>query len=138
MIQTHPHMLDEILSEINKSQNPEERISHHLKNTSFFRDYMVIATDDVWCSVDPTTIEFKQYSYHRSMAGAFLLNRHTMSIVKSVILADDVPDEKKIIQMKALFTMLYEGEYEVLNCIFQKNLEAFYPVLTHEFISKSL
>lgn len=131
-------MLDEILANINDSGDVKLALTNHIKNTSYFKFYMEHSVEDDWVTVDPEKIEFKQYSYHRSMAGVLLLNKQTVNMLKSVIFVKEVPSRTKAFQMKALFEMLYVGECDVILAILRKDIASIYPNLTFELINEVL
>lgn len=131
-------MLDEILASINIANDVKIALANHVKNTSFFKFYMQNAVGDNWVSVDPEKIEYKQYSYHRSMAGAMLMNRQTVNILSSVVFVPEVPNRTKAFQMKSLFEMLYVGECDALMAILRKDIASIYPNITFDLINEVL
>lgn len=129
-------MLDEILSKINDSTNVQDSLKESM-DISYFRNYMELAVSEVWPSIEIKDIVTKQYSYHRSMCGAFLLNRHTWNVI-SVIVNPQGKDSTKITQYKALSEMLYEGESKVLTAILTKDITSLYPNISFQDIFSTI
>lgn len=137
-ISTHQYMLDEILTSANNNVNPIEYLRDKIKSTYYLKYYIELSVSDKFTSIDINNIQLKQYSYHRSMAGAVLLNKQTVNIVKSVIMNDEAKDSSKILQFKALSEMLFEEESKILKAILTKNLVSIFKNLTHEVLVESL
>ena len=136
-IQTHPPMFDELLIKINASADVVNELREAYK-VSYFKHYMLLSVNDTFPTFDIDAIDFKQYDYHRSMAGSFLLNRHTWNLVSGVIMNEYVAQATKIKQAKALSEMLYVGESIALNAILKKDIQSIYPNITFENINTSL
>jgi hypothetical protein len=136
-ISTHPKMLDEILSQANALSDPVASIISNL-DVSYVRGYLELAVSDDWITLDIDTVQFKQYDYHRSMAGATLLNRQTWNIVSNIFMAKEVPNRTKAVQYRALSEMLYSEESKILTQILDKNLTLLYPNLTFVVINEAL
>jgi hypothetical protein len=136
-INTHPAMLDELLTEINESTDVVGALKHAFKE-SYFKGYMELAVNDVFPSFDIDDIKFKQYDYHRSMAGAFCLNRQSWNIVSNVIMADKVAVATKKKQYKSLSEMLYIGECAAFTAIIKKDIASIYPNITFAAINEAL
>jgi hypothetical protein len=137
IIQTHPKMLDETLTVINTSNDVLAALITALKEP-YVREYIELAVSPKWTSLDVGAVKFKEYEYHRSMAGAFLINRQTWNIVSSVIMNPLVKESTKEIQFKALSEMLFADESKVLMAVLKKNLSELYPNITFELIIKAL
>jgi hypothetical protein len=130
-------MLDEILTRINNSDDVVKSIKESF-NISYFKNYMELLVSDKWTTVDVNTVDYTSYGYHRSMAGALLLNRQSWNIVLTVLmnpLASNVIKEK---QFKALMEMLYENEASILLAILTKNLESLYPNITFSKVVEAI
>lgn len=138
MIQTHPKMLDEIFSYVNEALSPDIALVEVLKQP-YVREYLQLCVDNTWTVFDVDSVsDVQEYNYHRSMAGAFLLNRHTWNTIDQVIIAKGTGIKAKAKQFKALSEMLYSGEAKILRAILTKNIQSLYPNMTHELISGSL
>lgn len=138
VISTHPKMLDEILFGANICSDPVQYLKDMIKDNHYLKGYLELAASDKWSSIDVDEIKTKQYSYHRSMAGALLLNKQTWNIITGIIMNVNAKDATKIIQYKALSEMLYEAEANILTAILTKNLVSIYTSLTHEVLVESL
>ena len=130
-------MLDELLDEINESTDVVSALKKAFKE-SYFKGYMELAVNDVFPTFDTAEVIFKQYDYHRSMAGAFLLNRQTWNIISNVIMTDNVATATKMKQFRALSEMLYIGESAMLSAIINKNITSLYPNVTFAAICEAL
>ena len=132
-------MMDEILSSIDKQ--PETVVSA-LKQAyvlyPFLRNYIELSVSENWSSLDIHKIVPTNYEYHRSLAGALLLNRRTWSIVDGVIMNESASSVIKTKQYKAIMEMLYSLEAEVFKHILLKTLPDLYPNLTHSTLVESL
>jgi len=137
IIQTHPKMLDETLAIINTSCDVLAALVAALKEP-YVREYIELAVSPKWTSLDVDTVKFKEYQYHRSMAGAFLINRQTWNIIATVIMNPLVKDSSKEIQYKALSEMLFADESKILTAILKKNLSSLYPNLKFEILTAAL
>lgn len=136
-IQTHPKMLHEILEDIDDSENVVSALREAFK-LPYVKNYMELAVSDKWTTIDPEKIEYKQFNYHISMAGAYLLNRQTWNIVSNVIMNPEAKDSTKTIQFRALSEMLYREESHALEAILCKDIEQMYPNITFENINVAL
>jgi hypothetical protein len=136
-INTHPKMLDEILASVNTSENVIKALQSAF-NVPYVRLYMESAVNGVWTTLDTSTVPVKQYDYHRSMAGASLLNRQTVNIFEQILMTPSVSLHAKKTQYKALSEMLYKGESDILNAVLYKSMVNLYPNLTIENISAAL
>ena len=137
IISTHPKMLHEILDVINKQDDVVSALRACL-HIHFVRQYLNIAISEEWSTIDIEKTETKDYNYHISMAGAFLLNRHTFKVVSEIIMNKDVVNSAKTIQYKALMEMLYIKEAHILNAILTKNLTSLYPRITFSALNNAL
>lgn len=136
-ITTHPKSLDEILTQANTSTN----IAEYLKGAMsypFVRQYIDLATNEHWTTLDTDKVEFKNYQYHQSMCGALLLNSRTWSIVSQVLMNPKASIHTQTVQFKGLSEMLDQKEAEVLKSILKKDLTTLYPNLTHELLCEVL
>lgn len=131
-------MLDEMLDGINSSSDVIGALKHAYEKTPFIKKYMEIYVSDVFVDFDVETIKIEHYNYHRSMCGAYMLNRQTLNIFENVIFSPNVKIDTKIKQYKALSTMLYEKESLIFNAIITKNLESLYPNITFEIVAASI
>jgi hypothetical protein len=138
VLKTHPPMLDELLADLNSGTDIAIKLAYAMKTIPFLRTYMESTVDANWCTIDVDAVEYVRYDYHRSMAGAFLLNRHTENIFVNVLMKKDVAKRAKVFQFKALSEMLFVGECATLTAIMRKDLAAVYPNLTHETIVAAL
>jgi len=136
-VNTHPPMLDELLTQINGSPSVIQSIKDSLA-IPYFQYYIELAVSPDWTTLDISEVTFKQYEYHRSMAGSLLLNRQTVNIMSNVIMKKDIPDRTKAIQFKALSEMLYVDESIALSAILVKNLDSIYPNITFSAINEAL
>lgn len=132
-IHTHPKMLDEILDIVNSSVDVPAALRGAML-VPYFKDYMLLTVSDKWTTLDIGTVEFKNYGYHRSMAGALLLNRQSWKIVESILMIPSVKQTTKANQFKALSEMLYEDESKILSAILVKDLTTLYPNITHDML----
>lgn len=140
MINTHPKMMDEVLAQIN-SHHPDKTISE-LKISyglnPYIRKYIELTVSEEWTSIDILECIVKEYNYHRSLSGAFLMNRHTWGNISNILMNP----EAKSVSKKKLFTslseMLFSEESMILKHILLKTLYEKYPNLTHENLSESL
>jgi hypothetical protein len=137
MIRTHALMLDEILNDANNSVDVLAKLKEAYK-ISYVKDYMELCVSDKWTSIEVDSIDVKSFDYHRSMCGAFLLNKRTWDVLSIVIMGGTVFSNIKEKQYKALSEMLYSRESVILKYILKKDLSELYPNLTHELISTSL
>ena len=136
-VNTHPPMLDELFESINNSENVVEDIKAAM-NLSYFGYYIKLAVSDEWTTLDIEEVKFKEYEYHRSMAGSLLLNRQTVNIMENILMKKDIPNRTKAVQFKALSEMLYSGESKILSTILTKNLDSIYPNITFNAINEAL
>lgn len=132
MITTHNKMLDELLDGV----TTKDDLVNLIKTVPYMKFYMESAVDDIHVTIDLP--EAKHNDYHRSMAGALLLNRATQSVVEGAIRNPRVTANVKRKQYMALSEMLFVTEAVILTAILTKNLESVYPTLTHEFICEAL
>ena len=130
-------MLDELLILINDSADVVSALKHAF-NEAYFKGYMELAVNDTFPTFNVDDVHFKQYDYHRSMAGAFLLNRQTWNIVSNVIMVDKVATTTKLKQFKAISEMLFVGESHALTAIIKKDITSLYPNITFDVIVESL
>ena len=139
MINTNYPMLDELLSNIDKTP---ESVVPALKKVyqlyPFVREYIELTVSENWSELDINKIVTVNYEYHRSLAGALLLNRRTWSIVSGVLMNESASLVIKAKQYKALMEMLYSLEAEAFKHILLKTLPDLYPNLTHEALVQSL
>lgn len=137
IISTHPKMFHEILSIIDKQDDVVSALRSCL-HISFVRPYLDIAVSDEWSTVDIAHTETKDYNYHVSMAGAYLLNRNSFKIVSEIIMNKSVADTAKIFQYKSLMEMLCVEEARILKAILTKNLTSLYTRITFESLNDAL
>lgn len=137
-LNTHQPMVDEILEQVNTYDVVSDGLKMAYMKYSYLQPYFHIMVSDVWPNVDVDTIEYKDYGYHRSMAGAMLLNRQTSNIFMSVIMDPKVDEKIQTKQIKGLMEMLYAGEAKILKAFLKKNITELYPNITFEAINKSL
>lgn len=136
-IQTHPKMLDEILTIINNSDDVVASIKMAFR-LDYFKKYMEITVSDVWTTITPSELKFTQYNYARSLAGAMLLNKQTWNIVDQIIMHPHVRESAKEVQFKSLSEMLYVEESKILTAILVKDLTSLYQNITHDRIVEAL
>ena len=138
-ITTHPKMLDEILSVLNDQHKDDIvqslRACFHIP---FFLDYIKLNICEEWSDIDYDKIQIREYNYHRSMSGTYLLNRHTFKIIESCLLNDALDDKSKINKFTSLAEMLYKDEYIILKAVMNKNLTNVYPNLTFEKLCEAV
>jgi hypothetical protein len=137
IVSTHPKMLHEVLNVINEHDDPVSALKACL-HLSYVRQYLELAVSDDWSTLDVANTPTRSFGYHISMAGAFLLNRHTYTVVSEVIMRESVSDSAKAIQFKALMEMLYEEEAKIFYAILTKNLTSLYPQITFECLNEAL
>lgn len=137
IISTHPKMFQEVLEDVNKQDDIVSALRACLP-IYFFRQYLEIAVSDEWSTIDIENIQTNHYNYHISMAGAFLLNRHSFKIVSEIIMNKNVINSAKIVQYKSLMEMLYTEEANILKAILTKNLTSLYPKITFEALNAAL
>jgi hypothetical protein len=133
-ISTHTKMLDERLSAITTATELRELC----KESELIKFYIDASVNDTWTPVDIESLTIKYNDFHRSMAGAFLINRHTIQIVRDVILAQTGSMPVKIKQFLALSSMLYIEEAKILKAVIDKDLQSLFPKLTHKLICEAL
>lgn len=131
-------MFDELLEQVSASENVLESLIFLVKEKPYVRTFLESAVDDRWVDFDVDSIEYKKYGYHRSMAGALLLNRGSANVLNSILHSDRVAARAKLTQCKALLEMLHEGESNILTAILKKDLSALYPKITFEIINSAL
>lgn len=138
-ISTHTKDLDELLDHINNTQDSValvDKLKWYNNNVPYFRQYMIMATDEKWTSFDASATVYSMHGYHRSFSGMRLLNRHTVNQVDLIIRNGNAETAQK--KLREMLEALYEGEARVLIAILSKNLVALYPNITHEAVSNSL
>lgn len=128
--------LDEILDEVNASENPVQSLN--TMDRPYLKEVLSVNVSDVWPKFDVDNVVFTQFNYHRSMAGAFLLNRHTWNILDKVLLNQEGNLSTKEKQFKALSEMICVGESNILRNLLKKNLTSLYPNITHEVLCEYL
>ena len=133
-ISTHTKMLDERLANITTAAELKELCAE----SEYIKFYIESSVNDTWTLVDIESLDIKLNEYHRSMAGAFLINRHTVQIVRDVILAQTGSVLSKTKQFLALSNMLFIEEAKILEAALKKDLESVYPKLTHKLICEAL
>jgi hypothetical protein len=136
-IKTHTMMIDEILFDINKSTDVKAALRGAML-VPYFKKYMELAVSEKWTTIDVKDIKFKQHGYHRSMAGALLLNNQTWKIIDQIIMTAAVKNSSKVGQFKALSEMLWEGESKVLTAVLTKDITSLYENIKFEDIVKAL
>ena len=137
-IQTHNKMLDELLTIVNASPDVVSALQVAFKQP-YFKGYMELSVSDVFPDFDIDAVKFKQYDYHRSMAGAFLINRQTWNLVSNVIMGGpEVAEAIKIKQFKSLSEMLYIEESKAFTAIIKKDITSLYPNITFKSIVDAL
>lgn len=137
IVSTHPKMLHEVFNVINDHDDVLSAMKSCL-HLSFVRQYLEMAVSEEWTTLDVKSTQTKDYNYHISMAGAFMLNRHTFRIVSEVIMNEKVINSAKVTQYKALMEMLYADEAMILRAILMKNLTDLYPRITFDVINEAL
>lgn len=125
-------MLDELL----KTVTTKDELAVLIKTVPYLKGYMEAAVDDVYLTIDLPAV--KHNDYHRSMAGALLLNRATSSVFEGVLRGAKVTANVKRKQYTALSEMLYVNEAVIMTAILTKDLASVYPALTHELICEAL
>ena len=133
-INTHVKMLDELLENITTATELKELCA----SSAYIKFYMEAATNDVWTLVKIENLKITRNDYHRSMAGVFLINRHTVQLVRDVIMAQTGSVLSKEKQFLSMSSMLFEAESKILEAILKKDLTSLYPALTHELICEAL
>lgn len=133
MISTHPKMLHETLASINNAPDVTQALIDSFK-LPYVREYIELLVSNNFVEFDPNDIVTKEYNYHLSMAGAYLINRQTWNIVSNVIMSDNAKLETKTIQFKALSEMLFAEEAIILKLILLKDLSSKYPNITFEIM----
>jgi hypothetical protein len=137
-IQTHQLMLDELLESANTAESPVFYLKGLYKSSPYIKHYMTLSVSETWSTIDINEIKITDYSYHRSMAGALLLNKQNWNIVANVIMSTIAKESSKVTQFKALSEMLYSGERDILKAVLTKDLSSLYPNLSHKVICESL
>lgn len=127
--------LDEILNEINISSDPTAALKAVI-DQPYIRFYLSQLLTETWVDFDVDEIEYTQYDYHRSMAGALLLNKQTANIYVSIFMNKNVLLKTKRYQCKALLEMLNKGESDILKALLKKDLQSLYPNITYEIINQ--
>lgn len=127
-------MLDERLSPITTATELRELCA----TSEYVKFYIDAAVNETWTPIDIDKLDIKLNDYHRSMAGAFLINRHTVQIVRDVILAKSGSMVVKNKQFLALSNMLFAEEAKILEAVLKKDLTSLYPKLTHKMICEAL
>lgn len=133
-------MLDEVLAKINGYYLHDivPALKAAYADHAYLRQYIELNVSDEWISIDVANIHPKEYNYHRSMAGAFLLNRFTWNNVCNILMNPIAKDESKAKQFIALSEMLFSEESAILKHVLTKTLSDKYTNLTHERLSESL
>lgn len=130
--------LDELLQQANDAENPAEILKSLVNESKFIRKYLEMYVSDEWCKFDPDKVKWNPSTYHRSMAGALLINAPTLRIVTDVLFAERVTLHTKSHHYKSIMEMLCIGEAKILEAILKKNLPDLYPNLTFEVINSVL
>jgi hypothetical protein len=133
-ITTHVKMLDELLENITTAAELREMYSKY----NYSKFYMKAAVDENWTPIEMDDLKIVRNEYHRSLAGTILLNRHTVSMLESVILKVGGSMASKVKQLTSILSMLYVNESILLEAILRKDIQSVYPKLTHEIICDSL
>lgn len=133
-INTHVRMLDELLENITTAAELKELYA----SVPYVKFYIESSVNDTWTPIDISKLDIKRNEYHRSMAGAFLLNRFTVQIVRDVIIEEKGSILTKNKQFLALSSMLWVGESKILEAVLNKDISILYPAITHDLICKSL
>lgn len=128
---------DEILSEVNSSDDVQAALKVII-NQPWIKFYLSQLTSEDWPDFDVNEVKFTQHNYHRSMAGALLLNKQTANIYKVIFMSNEVPLKTKQHQCKALLEMLCKGESDILRVLLTKNLQLIYPNITYNIINSVL
>ena len=136
-IQTHPKMMHEILGQVNSSPNVLWALKQSF-DAPYIKKYLEMSVSDIWTTIDTTTIVCEKNDFHVSMAGTFLLNRQTFTVISEVIMNATAKESAKIVQFKALSEMLYSEEAKILSCILTKNLNSLYPNISFQIINEAL
>lgn len=135
---TTPRELDEFFTIANKAECPSEYLGAVIVNVptgKYIRKYIDYAVSDSFPSFDVLNVGAKNDGYHRSLAGAQLLNRH-VALQFDAIVSDTMPEPQKISAFKHLYSQLCTEEAELLILILTKNLASVYTNLTHEELCK--
>jgi hypothetical protein len=133
-ITTHIKMLDERLQNITTAAELRELC----KESEYIKFYIESSVSETWTPIDIDKLDVKFNEYHRSMAGAFLINRHTVQIVRDVIMAETGSMIVKNKQFLALSNMLFIEEAKILGAVLKKDLQSLFPKLTHALICEAL
>lgn len=126
--------LDEILSSVNSSSDVAGQLQLACKQP-YVRFYLATQLSEDWPSFDVDEIEFTNYDYHRSMAGALLLNRQTVNIYQNIFMNSFVVLKTKRYQCKTLLEMLSKGESDILIALLKKDLQGLYPNITFDILN---
>jgi len=131
-------MVDEILNTVSLSPDPIKALHVAFDQVHFLRSYMTSAVDAEFVSFDPSEVQYSNHDFHRSLAGAHLINKGTFKTFSQVLFGQDVPDNVKKTSFKNLMELLYEPEANILYSILTKDISSIFPELTHEVISAAL
>lgn len=137
-ISTHTQMVDEILNTISLSQDPIQALRNAFDRIPFLRSYLSSSVDSEFVTFDPADVHYSNHDFHRSLAGAHLINKGTFKTFTQVLFGQDVPENVKKTSFKNLMELLYVPEANILYAILTKDISSIYPELTHEVISTAL
>lgn len=129
--------LDEILSEVNSAEDVEAALRTVI-NHPYISFYLGQLINENWPDFDVNEVVFTQHDYHRSMAGALLLNRQTANVYLAIFMNTGVPLKTKKHQCQALLEMLCKGESDILRALLTKDLQSIYPNITHKILNNVL
>ena len=128
---------DEILAEVNSAADVEAVLKGVI-DQPYIKFYLEQLISEDWVDFDVNEIEFTQHDYHRSMAGALLLNKQIANVYRVIFMSKEVSLRTKQYQCKALMEMLCKGESDILRAVLTKDLQSIYPNITYEILNKVL
>lgn len=131
-------MFDELLEQVSNTENVLESLTFLIKAKPYVREYLESAVNDTWVDFDIDSITWTQYGYHRSMAGAILLNRGSANTFTQILFGEKVSTRAKLMQCKSLLEMLHVGEAKILTAVLKKDLVSLYPAISFEIINAAL
>jgi len=143
MLNVANYSFDEILDEANKAPNPTEALTGYIREKSYVKEWLEVATNNVWPSEG---VEVSELTWDRRFdtdkilpdGTIRLLSKQSKVFYDGVILSKKIP-AKMILQKTGRFMEgLHPKEAAVFHSVLKKDLFTLYPNLTHTVISEAL
>lgn len=131
------YQFDELLTKVNESDDIVLELKNTL-NVPYVRQYLETQISETWPKFDVDSEKLEKSTYHRSMAGAFLLSRPVYTVFDQILMSQALPDELQLKRLKNLYPMLCAGEADILIALLEKNISAIYPNITYEVLNEAL